>query len=492
MHRRSIAFILTALLLLLPWLCRAEEEAENLNLQGTWTFAGGRLSPRGDSVNDNDPESRRTLKQGKTFRIRFNGDTEPATLGLIWYTKPYGAQIERLDGTGALLGADTVSGEYVSVISLEPDTREIVVRAAQAALEIAEADVFGPGAPPEPYHVFAPLPEKLDYMVIAAHPDDDVLFLGAVVPYLGGEEGLIGTIVYMTKPTLHGRNIEALNGAWTMGLRYTPIFGTMKDVLVRSWERLYHFVNREDTVRYLVRLIRQYRPVLLFTHEPEGESGHLEHQFISEAVLEAVRKAQDPEYDNWSTDLYGPWQVSKLYWHDYQQTPERLLFDPDAPLASFGGKTAYEICCEAFKKHRSQQGRVYAVHRYGEHRNSFNMFGLAYAAGEETAELRAGIDPAMFSDYVPPTPSPMPTGVPVSTPTGVPSPAPTSVPAQTDVPAATAVPAPVPSPAPDDPSAPEEPLLAAPAICAIACLLLLGGLGARYWLRKWRQMQSGR
>lgn len=477
MHRRITALLLLCLFLL-TGAARAEEEAENLNLQAVWTFAGGKLASHGDLINDNNSESRRTLQPGKTCRLKLHEGTEPVTLGVEWYAKPADAVIERYDASGTLLGSDTVSGVYVSVTALEPGTREIVIRPSGSALIIAEIDVFGPGTPPEPYHAFKPLPEKLDYMVIVAHPDDDVLFHGAVVPYLAGEEGLVGTIVYITKPTMHKRNSEALNGAWTMGLRYEPVFWTMRDVFVRDTKRLYKFVDRDATVLYLVQLIRQYEPVLLFTHEPEGEYGHMQHKLVSAVVLEAVEKAQDPAFDPASAELYGVWQVQKLYWHDYEQAEAQLLFDPDKPLAAFDGKTAYEICCAAYKKHKSQQSRTYAVHRYGEHPNSFNFFGLAYSAVGPQAGIRDGIDPAMFSDYVPPTPTPIPTPTPTPTPT--PSPAPTASPVPTSSPEPTAAPTPAPSTAPTL-------LLDAPAAAAIAGLLLLAGLGARLWLKKWRQ-----
>lgn len=483
MRRRTIALILLISILSLAGFARAEE-AKNLNQQGVWTFAGGKCVSRGDFINDNNSESRRALQMGKTLRIRFSGNEKPAFLGVEWFSKPTGAVIERYDAQRQLLGSDTVNELYVSITALEEGTKEIVIRASKATLVIAEVDVFGAGTLPEPYHPFLPLPEKLDYMVIVAHPDDDVLFLGAVVPYLGAEEGLIGTIVYMTNPTLHQRHAEALNGAWTMGLRYQPIFWNMHDVYVNSMAQLSKYVSREDTVRYLVRLIRKYRPVVLFTHEPEGEYGHMQHRFVSATLREAVIMAQDAEYDAWSQEQHGTWQVQKLYLHDYEQAEVYCLFDPDEPLRAFDGKTAYEICRAAYKKHVSQKSRAYAVNRYGDHPNSFNFFGLAYAAGEEKGQVRDGIDPAMFSDYVPPTPSPAPTSTPVPTPSPSPTPSPTPTPS------------PVPSPSPSPTAAPatffgmsgEDMFLDPPSIAAIAGLLLLGGLGARLWLKKWREL----
>lgn len=506
MSRRIALFLLLLVLFACP--VRAEEDAENMNLRGTWTFAGGKIAPRSDPVTDNNSETKRVLKAGKTLRIGFPEGTEPRQFCAEWYEKPYRAAVERYDGGGILLGRDVVSESYVTVTALEPGTREIVLRPLETALSVAGIDVFGAGLLPETYRGFLPLPEKLDYMVIAAHPDDDVLFLGAVVPYLGGEEGLAGTIVYMTEPVLHQRHVEALNGARTMGLLYEPVFGPFKDMYAANETELARFVDPEEAVTYLVRLIRQYRPTLLFTHGPAGEYGHTEHKFFSAAALQAAEKAQDPQYDKRSSDFYGTWQVQKLYWHDYEEGPS-LLFDPDAQLASFGGKTAYEICREAFQKHVSQSSRAYAVHRYGEHENSFNFFGLAYPAVGGKAEIREGIDPALFSDYVPPTPAQT---TPARTTPARSTSAPSTPAAEQTIPEIEApdVSASFPEAQAPDPSAPvsgktdsgaplpsqseppvnapaQEPLLDGYALAAIAVLLLLGFIFGRLWWKKWKE-----
>ena len=481
MNSRKITLILL-LLCFFAGTVFAEEEAEDLNPRGEWTFAGGRIVSYGDGVNDKDPESKHLLPRGKTLRILFPEGTEPAKLCVQWYEKPGDALIERYGADGTLLGSDTVNGRIFSVTALEPGTCEIVIRPTRKAITISEVCVFGPGVLPEPYREFLPMPEKLDYLIIAAHPDDDVLFLGGAVPYLAGEEGLKGTIVYVTAPGLRVRYGEALAGARTMGIEYEPVFGDMADVYADTLEKLEKKADTEAAVLFLVRLIRQYRPTVIFTHGPEGEYGHTEHKFVSAAVLEAIEKAQDPFYDTWSLEDYELWQVQKLYWHDYEQAEATLLFEPDEPLASFGGKTAYEICCEAFEKHASQFGRTYSVHRYGEHHDSFNFFGLAYSAVGEEGELRAGIDPALFSDF---TPSPSPE--PAAAPSPEPSPGPAATPApSSSAPEQTEAPAKTPIPSSDEEKA-EDPFLDKYAKAAIAALLLLGVFFARLWLKKWRE-----
>ena len=466
------------------------EEAENLDMQCSWTFRAATLSPRGDYITDRNRESRRTLAKDKTLHVIL--PEEAAYFCVEWYERPATALFSLLNKDGDTLREVTAEDTYVTILPLEAGTAEVVLKATEADIIIAEAHVFSDGELPEPYRVFLPLPEKLDYMVFAAHPDDDVLFLGAVVPYLGGEAGLAGTIVYMTKPVLHQRNTEALMGAWTMGLRYTPIFGSFKDVFANSFEKLSLYVNRDELLTYVVRLLRQYKPELVFTHEPEGEYGHYEHRLLSDVVQEAFRRAAQEGYDPESVEKYGVWQVKKLYLHDYEQSDTLLLFDPDAPLSSFGGKSAYEICCEAFTKHVSQQKTSYAVHRYIEHENSFNAFGLAASVVGDFADPLEGIDPPLLSNYVPPTPTPLPTPTPTPLPTDTPAPIPTAVPyfaPPTVVPAIETVPV---SAAPDTPLPDEGELFTGalpPLYIALLCLLGAVALGGCiFFIKKWRTL----
>lgn len=485
---RWLNFILIALLLL-PVCASGEEEAASLNQKGVWRFNGQALSSRGDYINDKNYESRRTLDEGKELSVTFEEGVYPSALGVVWYNRPKGARITRFDGAGNVLGETLEKDVYLTVLPLEPGTVSVSVTAETGTASVAELAFFSEGALPEPYHAFEPLPETLDYLVIATHPDDDTLYLGGAIPYLAGEEGLRGTVWYVTKPALHERNTEALNGAWEMGVTYMPVFTDVKDVYVRSEKDLYKYVNREETLRLFVETLRKLKPVLVFTHEPEGEYGHYEHRLVSALTLEAVTLAADENYDPASLEAYGMWQVQKLYLHDYEQAASILVFGPDEPLASFGGRTAYEICRAAYKKHKTQQKHSFSVNRYGEKNISFNMFGLAFSACGEYAPVREGVDPVLFSDYEEPAATPVPTETPSPAPTftSVQTEEPSPTPALTVAPAFT--PVPTETPAPGGLEA-VLPLAAEYGPYALGAVALLGLAGAVIWRRAWKKTKE--
>ena len=61
----------------------------------------------------------------------------------------------------------------------------------------------------------APL-EKADLLALAAHPDDEILFLGGTIPYYAGEMGKAVQVAYLV-PTMPYRRLELLDGLWLCG-----------------------------------------------------------------------------------------------------------------------------------------------------------------------------------------------------------------------------------------------------------------------------------
>ena len=57
------------------------------------------------------------------------------------------------------------------------------------------------------------------------------------------------------------------------------------------------------------------------------------------------------------------------------------------PLDAFGGRTAFDMACEAFKKHRTQQSGKYQVLDSG--KNDNRLFGLYYST---VGPDEAGVD----------------------------------------------------------------------------------------------------
>lgn len=294
---------------------------------------------------------------------------------------------------------------------------------------VVEVQLYTEGTLPEPwYYSWETTPEQLDFLVVSTHFDDDVLFLGAAMPIYGAEQGYTGAILYMTYQQ-RLRLDEALRGAWTMGTRYYPLFAMLPDVYKPEFIRAADFTE-EIVTQSLVQYFRQYKPLVIFTQDTNGEYGHWQHIRVVECVLSAANLAADASYDPESASAYGTWQVQKVYCHMYPEN--KLMLDTRAPLAAFGGLNAFDVATEAYKKHVSQHGYWFYVS--DDNKYSIADYGLAFSAIENPGEdAFDGIDETLFAGYVPPTPTPTvePTPTPTPKPTAVPTPTVEATPPET-------------------------------------------------------------
>ncbi len=303
----------------------------------------------------------RDLSQNSHLRFPANSiltytwtdDVPVKTLYLEWFTLPGEITLRQSGVNGVTLSEKTyVPWQLAEAIPLEAKTRSITLETAEQA-DISTCLLYGAGNLPKAPHAWKPSPEKLDYLVIAMHPDDDILFLGGIVPIFGAERGYTGTVLYMA-----GRNRErcdeAVNGLWAMGGRYYPFFNSFHDVsnLAAPVERRALF-REEDVVESLTVSFRRLRPEVVISHDLDGEYGHFQHKLLARAVLRAAALAGDPTYDAASAAQYGVWSVKKVYLHLYPENTVTL--DMYAPLAAFDGKNALEVDIAAFSCHYSQR-----------------------------------------------------------------------------------------------------------------------------------------
>lgn len=427
-----------------------------------------------------------TLRPRTKITVSWKEDVPAAKLCLQWLDLPEGVRVIQYDRKWKELSNRILDSDPESVISLEPAARSAIIVIGKNKEKLSQLHVFGEGTLPEPFHEWTETPDHLDYLLIATHPDDDVLYLGAVVPYYGAEKGYAGTIAFVTCQN-RTRMTEAENGAWAMGLRNRPLFMGFPDVPNDASKRQKATFVYDDLVLAIVRLYRTYHPLVVFAQDTEGEYGHWQHKRTAKASAEAFSLAADPSYDPESAEQLGIWQVQKLYLHLYPIN--KLTIDAHAPLEAFGGKDAYEVAREAFKKHVSQQKTNFAVRRdSGVH--AFNRFGMTEGAVEAGYDAFDNIDRSLLSFYDPsipePTPelTPEPTEEPTPEPTEEPTPAPTAEPTL----APTAEPTPEPSAEPEvdlsDETARTQkkgiPPAAAIAIGALSLILMGSGL----WLMK--------
>jgi len=176
-------------------------------------------------------------------------------------------------------------------------------------------------------------PEKVQLMVVSAHPDDEGIFFGGLIPYYTQVRQLPTVCISLTSgdagtrpPEL--REAEFRNAVWAYGLRNQPIFPRFKDYprsygMDRMWDIWYDGVDdggtpeqialgKEKVTRTLATYIRRYRPTVLVTHDFLGEYGHTNHKGTALGCEWAVTMAADPSEE---LDGLPAWQVKKFYVH---------------------------------------------------------------------------------------------------------------------------------------------------------------------------------
>ena len=194
--------------------------------------------------------------------------------------------------------------------------------------------------------------------MLVAHPDDEYVFMGGLIPYYSAERGKKVVVAYLTKGTSQ-RRMELLDGLWTVGQKSYPVLGRFSDNSSMNLKKAYAQLDKKQTRRYAIELFRRYKPKVVVTHDVKGEYGHGAHKLCADIVLYAMTKAADPAADPKLTAQYGVWDVPKVYLHLYPEN--QIEMDWHRPLAAFGGRSAFEMAQAGFACHQSQQHTKYTV-----------------------------------------------------------------------------------------------------------------------------------
>ncbi len=211
-----------------------------------------------------------------------------------------------------------------------------------------------------------PLTES-DMLLLISHSDDDQLFFAGLLPLYAGERGLKVQVAYFTNhDDVANRRHELLDGLWHTGVRNYPIIAEFPDLYSESLEgaldayKSYAGYTADDFNRYVYELIQETRPLVVVTHDLEGEYGHGTHILCANAAVDAINKCTVPDRYG---DIDGKWHVAKFYLHLYEKN--RLTLDIDKQLSSFDGKTAFNVSQEAFGYHISQHWTWFYGWLYG-------------------------------------------------------------------------------------------------------------------------------
>jgi len=269
--------------------------------------------------------------------------------------------------------AETEGSHYTDTLMLPEGTTcfRLIKGIRSGSIWIAEMTVYGTGELPASAQIWQEPAEKADLLLIVAHPDDEVLWFGGALPTYAGEYQK-EVQVCMAVPTLPRRRLELLDALWTCGVRHYPVWGSFADKFATSLNRMYKLWKKDTVYKTVVGWIRRFKPDVLLTHDVYGEYGHGAHRALADAVLHTLDTAADEKKYTESAKLYGTWEVPKTYLHLWKENVVDM--DWRQPLSAFGGKTGFDVACEAFKCHVSQQQTDYHVEDWGPW--DCSLFGL--------------------------------------------------------------------------------------------------------------------
>ncbi|MBR6040850.1 MAG: PIG-L family deacetylase [Clostridia bacterium] len=388
------------------------------------------------------------------FTVSWNDGKPAAAVYWEWNYIPEHALVECLNAAGEVVSSREYA-DKIRFLTVFPEEGVCTVRMTvlKGAGNMSELFVYSEKQVPPKAIVWEEPLDSADIMLVETHGNDDCLVFGAVLPTYT-DRGYKVHVVDIACDTI-GRQRESSAGTHLLGLNTFKTFFEFEDFHTNSYqvyENEWLRRSGRDPYELLTAEIRRVRPQVVVTHDIEnGDSGDGAHKLTAEITKQCIEYAADPECYPDSAEQYGTWQVKKFYTHMGKENP--ITIDVDTPLASFDGKTAFELSLEAITLWHGgdDKGAIRSVNQ----RRMFPCdYGLVFSTvGEDVQknDFLENIPAEDLSDYVPPTPEPTPE------PTPAPTPAPTPEPTEEPTPAPTEAPTPEPSPTPSEPVPVEEP-----------------------------------
>ena len=294
-----------------------------------------------------------------------------------WYEHEHAIALQIRDEAGEWQEVCHTEGTFLSeFLALPPGVTEFRIAnpghlKKSIPIPLAEIHIYSRGRLPEEVQVWNPPAEKADLLLLAGHPDDEILWFGGVLPVYAGVQKKAVQVCIMV-PTLPRRRLECLDGLWTCGVRNYPMFGHFRDSFTLSARQQYERWDKTAVHKVVTGWVRRFKPDVVITHDFRGEYGHGAHRVCADAMVQALDFAANPEKFKDSFEEYGTWDVPKCYIHLYEENV--IDFDWRIPQEAFGGKTAFEVAEAAFACHVSQRDTEYKVEDFGP--CDCSLFGL--------------------------------------------------------------------------------------------------------------------
>lgn len=357
-----MALKITIIPVLLFWLCCSsaaasdgEMKAENITGFSQITTSGFYTPPL---LTDGDDRTYTEAVSEGTITIVC--DAYIGSLYLIFDRIPTVWQVTDME-TGETIdcGQNSFLHEYIDIAEVFGRAPKKVRMDFSTGISIDEIYVFSEGETPEWVQKWRPPCEHADLLLLSSHSDDEQLFFAGVLPYYAGERGYKVQVVYLNSHfyNTHDRPHELLDGLWTVGVCHYPVIPDFPDLYSESLEEaleLYggYGYTYTDFVEYITENLRRFQPLVVVSHDINGEYGHGTHILCTSALRDALLVCKDSNIYPESAQLYGVWEPLKTYLHLYSKNT--IVMDWDVPLEKFGGKTAFQMTQEGFSHHKSQ------------------------------------------------------------------------------------------------------------------------------------------
>ncbi len=356
--RSALLSLLTAASIILP-AAAAYAEAPNDEAANSTVITDAQFSAEGFSntarLNDDYQRSASSSEKGT---ISIHSDKAIASLYVVFHRLPPKWTLSDGSGKTAVCGENTFLHEFVDVKEKLGAVSNDITLSFDSEVSIAEIYAFSDGELPDWVQIWEPSCEKADILLLSAHADDEQLFFAGMLPYYAGELGLAVQVVYFTNHfATYDRPHEELDGLWTVGVRSYPAMSEFPDVYSETLDQAlngykYSGYEYEELAGYVVDEIRRFKPLVVISHDANGEYGHGTHMLCSKLAKEAADTAADPEYRPESAQQYGVWQPQKTYIHCHPEN--KITMNWDIPLERFNGKTAFQMSQLGYQQHKSQ------------------------------------------------------------------------------------------------------------------------------------------
>ncbi|MFD7625055.1 N-acetyl-1-D-myo-inositol-2-amino-2-deoxy-alpha-D-glucopyranoside deacetylase [Streptomyces sp. NPDC059851] len=199
-------------------------------------------------------------------------------------------------------------------------------------------------------------------LLVHAHPDDESINNGATMAKYAaegahvalvtctlGEEGEVippelAHLVADRDDTLGSHRIGELAAAMTeLGVadhRFLGGPGRFRDSGMMGVEQnrrpgSFWSAEVDEAAAYLVEVVRELRPQVLVTYDPNGGYGHPDHIQAHRVAMRAVELAAEPAYRR---DLGDPHAIEKVYWN---RVPRSVVEEGFARLHAAGAKKPF-------------------------------------------------------------------------------------------------------------------------------------------------------